>query len=106
MRHIDFLSNVGSDIIFAPVEFPVKNKSMLPPDLLNELKKCTADSAALMGSIHSEISKEANILAQSLVAKMNLVPYEEFAALEAVLQRTRAKVDQLQAELDALEKSE
>jgi BMFP domain-containing protein YqiC len=77
---------------------------MLPPDLISDLKKCAEDPAALLNSIRIEVKQEAEIMARSLVSKMNLVPREEFDALQAVLLRTREKLESLQAELDSIQK--
>ena len=49
-----------------------------------------------------ELQKSFNVIAQSTLAKLDLVTREEFDAQTAVLQRTRAKVEALEAQLQAL----
>lgn len=58
----------------------------------------------LLGSsgLRDEVGKSARALAQSALGKLELVNREEFDAQVAILARTRARVAELEAELEAL----
>ncbi|MBN0988445.1 MULTISPECIES: accessory factor UbiK family protein [Amphritea] len=56
------------------------------------------------GSAESEIRQQINALLLSAFRRMDLVTREEFDAQSAVLARSRAKLEQLQSELEQLEK--
>jgi len=53
-------------------------------------------------SVRGEIDRNVRALAQAALARLNVVPREEFDAQTEVLRRTRAKVTALEAELDDL----
>ena len=53
-------------------------------------------------SVKGQIDRNARALAQSALAKLDVVSRAEFDAQSAVLQRTRARVEVLEAELEAL----
>lgn len=65
--------------------------------LLQELNKAAPQVAALLPK------REIHLALQSALQRMELVTREEFDAQAAVLQRTRAKLEQLEKQLDALE---
>lgn len=71
---------------------------MLPNDLLNEFRQ-------LLGRRAPEGASEAKALLNAFMTRFNLVSREEFDAQSAVLARTRAKLEQLQAQLDALQQA-
>ncbi len=50
----------------------------------------------------SEMDKSARALAQSALARLDVVSREEFDAQAEILQRTRARVEQLEQELEQL----
>lgn len=49
-----------------------------------------------------QLDKNARALAQSALAKLDVVPRSEFDAQAAVLQRTRSRVETLEAQLTQL----
>lgn len=49
-----------------------------------------------------DVMQQMNALAQSALGKLEMVSREEFDAQAAVLARTRARVAELEAELEAL----
>jgi len=50
----------------------------------------------------SEMDKSARALAQSALARLDVVSREEFDAQAEILQRTRARVEELEQELEQL----
>jgi len=50
----------------------------------------------------SEMDKSARALAQSALARLDVVSREEFDAQTEILQRTRARVEELEQELEQL----
>ena len=72
---------------------------MRPEDFIDDLKKCASDSGKVVDAVAHEMQQEAQIIARSIVTKMDLVPREEFDALYAVLVRTREKLEKLEKEL-------
>jgi BMFP domain-containing protein YqiC len=50
----------------------------------------------------SEMDKSARALAQSALARLDVVSREEFDAQADILQRTRARVEELEQELEQL----
>ena len=50
----------------------------------------------------SEMDKSARALAQSALARLDVVSREEFDAKAEILQRTRARVEELEQELEQL----
>ena len=64
-------------------------------------------SSLIPGDVkHMQDDIESNIrsLLQSTLTKMNLVTREEFDVQSAVLQRTREKLEQLEKQVDQLQK--
>lgn len=49
-----------------------------------------------------QIDKNARLLAQSALSKLDVVPRSEFDAQSAVLQRTRQRIEELESKLEAL----
>jgi BMFP domain-containing protein YqiC len=54
------------------------------------------------GGLGEGVDKGARSLAQSALARLDVVSREEFDAQAEILQRTRARVEELEAELAAL----
>lgn len=52
-----------------------------------------------------EVQKSLQVMAQSTLSKLELVTRDEFDSQVSVLQKTRAKVDELEAQLKALEEA-
>lgn len=71
----------------------------LARSLLNDLK------AAIPTATTDLPEKELRALLEGVLRKMNLVSREEFDAQQAVLLRTREKLEALEKQLDELEKS-
>jgi len=69
----------------------------LTRSLLNDLK------TAIPTTTKDLPEKELRSLLESTVRKMNLVSREEFDAQQAVLLRTREKLESLEAQLESLE---
>ena len=65
---------------------------MQPQDFITDFRQRIQDHAPKGAS-------EAKGLLQSMLAKLNLVSREEFDAQQAVLLRTRAKLEQLEKQL-------
>ncbi|NRB38387.1 MAG: accessory factor UbiK family protein [Pseudomonadales bacterium] len=56
-------------------------------------------------STREEMQRTIQLLVQNALARLDLVTREEFDAQAAVLQKTRSKVEALEVQLQALEKS-
>ena len=71
-----------------------------PPigDVLRQLNELVGDSA-----LRSEADKNARALLQSALRRLDMVSREEFDAQADILARTRARVEELEQELAALE---
>ncbi|MGH1373146.1 MAG: accessory factor UbiK family protein [Cellvibrionaceae bacterium] len=69
----------------------------LARSLLNDLKAVVPNTTADLPE------RELRVLLESALRKMNLVSREEFDAQQAVLQRTREKLEQLEQTVAALE---
>jgi len=79
--------------------------SMIDPKTLDELAERLAGS--LPGGIqilHDDLKKNLHANLQAGLGKLDLVTREEFDVQAAVLARTRAKLTQLEKQLDELEK--
>lgn len=50
-----------------------------------------------------EVQKSLQVMAQSTLSRLELVTRDEFDSQVSVLQKTRAKVDELEVQLKALE---
>lgn len=71
------------------------------PELLNELAE-QAGKLLPGEKSREEIQRSLQLLMQNALMRLDIVSREEFDAQTAVLQKTRAKVEQLEAELAAL----
>lgn len=70
-----------------------------PPlsDILQQMNALVADSG-----LRADVDRNARALARSALGKLDMVSREEFDAQAAILARTRARVGQLEEELEAL----
>lgn len=76
---------------------------MLDPKILEEFG--AKMSALMANSPAKDIEKNAKALMSGFFARMDLVTREEFDVQADVLARTRAKLKELEARVDALEKA-
>ena len=76
---------------------------MLDPKKLEEI--ASKVSAAVTASPVGDIEKNARALLSSLLGKLDLVTREEFDIQTALLERSREKLQALEARIAALEKS-
>jgi len=74
--------------------------ALKPPPLGDILQQMNA----LVGSsgLRADVDKSVRALAQSALGKLDVVSREEFDAQTAILARTRARVVELEAQLEAL----
>ena len=70
-----------------------------PPigDVINQLNSLLGDSG-----LKGELDRNMKTVLQSALGKLDVVSREEFDAQAAVLARTRARVEELEAELQAM----
>lgn len=73
-----------------------------PPlgDILQQMNALVAGSG-----LRADMDKGVRALAQSALGKLEMVSREEFDAQAAILARTRGRVAELEAELEALTKA-
>jgi ubiquinone biosynthesis accessory factor UbiK len=73
-----------------------------PPlgDILQQMNALVAGSG-----LRADMDKGVRALAQSALGKLEMVSREDFDAQAAILARTRARVAELEAELEALTKA-
>ena len=76
---------------------------MLDPKILEEFG--AKMSALLANSPAKDIEKNAKAMMSGVFSKLDLVTREEFDVQAQVLARTRAKLKDLEARVDALEKA-
>lgn len=76
---------------------------MLDPKILEEFG--AKMSALLANSPAKDIEKNAKAVMSGVFAKLDLVTREEFDVQAEVLARTREKLKELEARVDALEKA-
>ena len=69
---------------------------MQPQEFINDIRQRLQNSGAPSAS-------EIKALLQSMLSKLNLVSREEFDAQQAVLLRTRTKLEQLEKQLAELQ---
>jgi hypothetical protein len=78
-----------------------KIKAMLKPDFLNEFME-QAGQILPGAKTRDEIQKSLQVIAQSTLAKLDLVTRDEFDSQTEVLRRTRLKIDELEQRLKEL----
>lgn len=76
-------------------------KRMLKPEFLNEFIE-QASQILPSSKTRDEIQKSLQVIAQSTLAKLDLVSREEFDIQSEVLKHTRAKVDKLEQQLEEI----
>lgn len=77
---------------------------MLDPKIFDEISKRLADSIPPgMQSLQNDLQRNMHTALESALGKLNLVTRDEFDIQQAVLQRTRQKLEQLEEQLQALE---
>lgn len=75
---------------------------MLKSEFINEF--IDQASKLLPGQdTREEVQKSLQVMAQSTLSRLELVTRDEFDSQVSVLQKTRAKVDELEVQLKALE---
>lgn len=72
--------------------------SLKPPGLGSLIERLVGDDQ----SVFEQVDRNARALAKTALSKLDVVSRSEFDAQAAVLQRTRAKVDELEQALAAL----
>lgn len=81
---------------------------MAAPDFIDNLvDSLTQQTTQLLKgpNLPAELEENVRALLQGALHKMDVVPRDEFEAQLAVLQRTRAKLEALESELEALRQS-
>ena len=77
---------------------------MFDPKVLDDLAKKLTDAVPTsVRELQQDLEKNFHATLQSTFNKLDLVTREEFEVQTAVLARTRAKVDDLQKQIDLLE---
>jgi len=78
---------------------------MLNPKQLDELaRRFTENLPAGVREFQQEMEKNVKTAMQAAFSRMDLVTREEFDAQAKVLARTRAQLDEMQSQVEALEK--
>jgi BMFP domain-containing protein YqiC len=76
----------------------------MDPKTIEDLaKKLSSAIPAGVKDLQHDIEKNFRAVLESTFAKLNLVTREEFEVQKGVLARTRAKVEALEAQINALE---
>jgi BMFP domain-containing protein YqiC len=77
---------------------------MLDPKIFDEISKRLAGSIPPgMQSLQDDLQRNLHTAMEAALGKLNLVTRDEFDIQQAVLQRTRQKLEQLEEQLQALE---
>jgi BMFP domain-containing protein YqiC len=77
---------------------------MIDPNILDELSNRVANSMPKgFQVLQNDLQHNLRMGLEGTLSKLNLVTREEFDIQQAVLMRTRAKVDALEKQLSALE---
>ena len=71
------------------------------PEIISDLAEQTSKLLPNEKS-REELHRSLQLMVQGTLSKLDIVTREEFDAQTAVLQKTRAKVEQLEQQLDAL----
>lgn len=79
----------------------------MDPEFLDELSKKLADSLpADLKTLGADIEKNMRAVLQTTLARMQIVNRDEFEVQQAVLQRTREKLEHLEKLVAELEKNQ
>ncbi len=74
-----------------------------PQDVLNTIHEQVTQILPDIGkSAQEDISAQIKILVSGVISKLDLVTREEFEIQQTVLEKTRAKLDQLEKDFEAL----
>ena len=77
---------------------------MIDPKILDDLAKRFADTMPSgIRQLQTDMEKNFHASLQAVFAKMDLVTREEFDVQQAVLARTRAKLENLEKQVEELE---
>ncbi len=77
---------------------------MIDPKILDDLAKRFAESMPSgIRQLQTDMEKNFHASLQAVFARMDLVTREEFDVQQAVLARTRAKLENLEKQVEALE---
>lgn len=77
---------------------------MIDPKLFDDFARRVADAMPPgLRQLQTDAEKNLRAVLQSAFSKMNLVTREEFDVQQAVLARTRAKLDEMERRVAALE---
>ena len=77
---------------------------MLDPKIFDDISKRLAGSVPPgMQSLQNDLQRNMHTAMEAALGKLNLVTRDEFDIQQAVLQRTRQKLEQLEGQLQALE---
>ncbi len=80
---------------------------MLDPKIFDDISKRVAGSIPPgMQSLQDDLQRNLHTALEAALGKLNLVTRDEFDIQQAVLQRTRQKLEQLEEQLQVLEKQE
>jgi len=77
---------------------------MLDPKIFDDISKHLAGSIPPgMQSLQNDLQRNLHTALEAALGKLNLVTRDEFDIQQAVLQRTRQKLERLEEQLQALE---
>ncbi len=80
---------------------------MLDPKIFDDISKRVAGSIPPgMQSLQDDLQRNLHTALEAALGKLNLVTRDEFDIQQAVLQRTRQKLERLEEQLQALEMQE
>lgn len=82
---------------------PIGDMNMLDPKMLDEF--ATRISSLIAASPAKDLEKNAKAVMSGFLAKLDLVTREEFDVQAEVLARTREKLKELEARVEALERA-
>lgn len=77
---------------------------MLDPKIFDEISRRVAGSIPPgLQSLQDDLQRNLHSALEAALGKLNLITREEFDVQQAVLQRTRQKLEQLESHIQALE---
>lgn len=80
---------------------------MLDPKIFDDISKRVAGSVPPgMQSLQDDLQRNLRTGLEAALGKLNLVTRDEFDIQQAVLQRTREKLEQLEVQMEILEKQQ
>ena len=85
------------------VDYPMHNKTLVDETIENLARKLVETVPESLRSVGEELESNFRSVLRASLAKLDLVTREEFEVQEAVLARTREKLEALEAKLDVLE---